>query len=129
MNGAYRIENLDNGEPAISGNYIETTFALHAPRSVDGDVYIIGAFNNWIRSEENKMIYNPGKGVYESTLFLKQGLYNYEYTVENSQLSPDYFEGSHFETENVYEVFVYNRPFRPSADLLIGYFVLPVNPR
>lgn len=129
QNGGYRIENLDNGEPALSGNYIETTFSLNSSKSIAGEVYIIGAFNNWIRDEENKMTYNPGKGAYESTLFLKQGLYNYLYSVENSQLPPDYFEGSHFETENVYEVFVYNRPFRPNADLLIGYFVLPVNPR
>lgn len=129
QNGGYRIENLDTGEPATSGNYIETTFSVSSTKSIDGDVYIIGAFNNWIRNEENKMTYNPGKGVYESTLFLKQGLYNYEYSVENSSLPPDYFEGSHFETENIYEVFVYYRPFRPSADLLVGYFVLPVNPR
>ena len=75
------------------------------------------------------MSYNSGKGVYESSLFLKQGFYNYQYFVDSQRLSSDYFEGSHFETENVYEVLVYYRPFRPNADLLIGYFVLPVNSR
>jgi len=126
-NGTYRIENLDNPEPAVSGNYVKTTFSLLS-KPIDGEVYIIGAFNNWVRDEENKMTYNSGKGVYESTLFLKQGFYNYAYTVENSSLPPDYFEGSHFETENVYEVFMYYRPYRPNADLLVGYFILPVNP-
>lgn len=129
LNGGYKIENQDNGDPVISGNYIETIFSLSAPKPVEGDVYIIGAFNNWIRDEENRMTYNSDKGVYESSLFLKQGFYNYEYSVENSQLSPNYFEGSHFETENIYEVLVYYRPFRPNADILVGYFVLPVNPR
>ncbi len=128
INGSYRIENLDNAEPAISGNYVQTSFALRASKPVDGDVYIIGAFNNWIRDKENKMVYNPDKGIYESTLFLKQGFYNYTYSVENSNLPPHYFDGSHFETENVYEVFVYYRAYRPNADLLVGYFVLPVNP-
>lgn len=129
MNGNYRIENLDNAEPAISGNYVKTNFSLRASKSIEGDVYIIGAYNNWIRDKENKMTYNSDKGIYESTLFLKQGFYNYLYTVENSSLPPNYFEGSHFETENVYEVLVYYRANRPSADLLLGYFVLPVNPR
>ncbi len=129
MNGNYRIENLDNAEPAISGNYINTSFSLRASKPIEGDVYIIGAYNNWIRDKENKLAYNSDKGIYESTLFLKQGFYNYSYSVENSSLPPNYFEGSHFETENVYEVLVYYRANRPSADLLLGYFVLPVNPR
>jgi hypothetical protein len=128
INGNYRIENLDNPEPAISGNYVQTSFSLRASKPIDGDVYIVGAFNNWIRDKENKMVYNSGTGTYESTLFLKQGFYNYMYSVENSQLPPHYFDGSHFETENVYEVFVYYRAYRPNADLLLGYFVLPVNP-
>ncbi len=129
INGEYNIENQDFGEPATSGNYIETIFSLQTSKQIEGDVYIIGAFNNWIRDEENRMTYNSVKGVYESALYLKQGFYNYEYFVESPQISPDYFEGSHYETENVYEVLVYYKPFRPNADLLIGYFVLPVNPR
>lgn len=129
INGEYNIENQDFGEPATSGNYIETIFSLQTSKQIEGDVYIIGAFNNWIRDEENRMTYNSVKGVYESALYLKQGFYNYEYFVESPQISSDYFEGSHYETENVYEVLVYYKPFRPNADLLIGYFVLPVNPR
>jgi hypothetical protein len=38
-------------------------------------------------------------------------------------------EGSHFETENLYEVLIYNRPFKPNADILVGYYPIPVNPR
>ncbi len=129
LNGGYRIENLDYGEAAVSGNYIETLFSLSAPTQINGDVYVIGSFNNWIREDENRMTYNSTKQMYEATLYLKQGLYNYVYSIESPQLSPDYFEGSHYETENIYEVMVYYRPFRPNADLLIGYFVLPVNPR
>lgn len=129
LNGGYKIENLDAGYPATSGNYIETIFELQSPKPIDGDVYIIGEYNSWMRSDENRMEYNSGKGVYESSLYLKQGFYNYQYFVDSRQLSSDYFEGSHFETENVYEVLVYYRPFRPNADLLIGYFVIPVNSR
>ena len=45
------------------------------------------------------------------------------------RVDPNQIEGNHFETENMYEVLVYYRPFQPNADLLIGYFVIPVNQR
>lgn len=127
MNGNFVIENRDSGEPATNSNYVNVTFTLVTP-PVTGDVYAAGAFNNWNYDNNNRMVYNASAGAYETTLLLKQGLYNYQYHVEG-KTDPTYFEGSHFETENVYEILVYYRPFRPNADLLIGYFVLPVNPR
>jgi len=90
---------------------------------------VIGAFNNWDRNDENKMKYYPNKATYEVTFLLKQGLYDYQYLVDSRTLPANYFEGSHFETENTYEVLVYNRSFQPNADQLIGYFVIQVNPR
>jgi hypothetical protein len=60
---------------------------------------------------------------------LKQGLYNYQYWVESSKGNGFQIEGSHFETENIYEIFVYYRPFRPNADLLVGYYLIQVNRR
>ncbi|MBK5279020.1 MAG: DUF5103 domain-containing protein [Bacteroidia bacterium] len=125
-NGRYEIENFDFGDAVTSANYVETIFSLLSNK-IEGDVYVMGAFNNWIREDENRMAYNPGKGIYEAKILLKQGFYNYQYAVESKSLPSDYFEGSHFETENVYEVLVYYRPFQPNADLLLGYFVLPVN--
>lgn len=128
LNGAYQIENRDAPEGNISSNYVETTFSLNTQPLAD-DLFLVGAYNGWERNEENKMKYYANKGAYETTLLLKQGLYNYQYLVASPTLEANYFEGNHFETENVYEVMVYNRPFRPNADLLIGYFVIPVNPR
>jgi hypothetical protein len=92
------------------------------------DVYVVGSFNGFQRDAESKMSYN-GAGYYESRQFLKQGLYNYQYEVGTNGNSSTSIEGNHFETENFYEVFVYQRPFRPNADLLVGYFQLPINPR
>ena len=129
INGQYRIENLDNREPAISGNYVNVTFFLKAAKPVAGNVYVAGAFNSWNRDKENLMKFYPDKEMYQATLLLKQGWYDYQYLVDGKQFSLNYFEGDHFETENVYDVLVYYRPFRPNADLLIGYFMIPVNPR
>jgi hypothetical protein len=73
------------------------------------------------------MHYNAG-GFYESRQMMKQGLYNYQYLMD-SKKGVNNLEGNHFETENYYEVFVYQRPFRPNADLLVGYYLIPINPR
>ena len=73
------------------------------------------------------MTWDAGLGAYQGTVLLKQGVYDYQYVVDGAQ--PFQLEGSHFQTENLYEVFVYYRPVRPNADLLIGYTTLPVNPR
>jgi len=61
-------------------------------------------------------------------MLLKQGFYNYEYWGDSPD-DPNQIEGDHFQTENMYEVLVYYRPFQPMADLLVGYFVIPVNAR
>lgn len=128
MNGGYVIENLDNRDGAISGDYLFVTFTLlSAP--VNGQVYVVGAMNNWTRSSENKMSYNKDQNLYEVTLFLKQGIYDYQYWLESKSTNGFAIEGSHFETENLYEIFIYHRPFKPNADVLVGYYPIPVNPR
>jgi hypothetical protein len=128
LNGNYLIENLDVGEPVLTGNYLYVNFILKSLPIASADVYVVGSFNNYQRTEENKMIQNT-EGYYESRLFLKQGLYNYQYYVDSPKKEATSIEGTHFETENVYEVLIYNRPFRPNADLLLGYYLIPVNPR
>ncbi len=127
LNGNYVIENLDYREASISGDYVFVTFTLTSSQTVNGDVHLIGALNNWDHSAESKMSYQ--KGTYEKTLFLKQGWYDYQYWVEGDKQNAFQLEGSHFETENLYEVLIYYRPFRPNADLLVGYYQLPVNAR
>lgn len=129
FNGSYVIENIDAGDSKVSSNYVETTFSLSSSKPLNESVFICGGFNGWERNQENKMNYFTNKSAYEATILLKQGLYNYQYLVESPTLDANYFEGNHFETENVYEILVYKRPFRPNADLLIGYFVIPVNQR
>jgi hypothetical protein len=127
LDGGFYIDNLDyRQEPWVSAHYVNVDFGLKSPK-LNGDIYLIGAYNGWARTEENKMVFN--QGTYSQRMLLKQGFYNYQYWVEGSGVNANQVEGSHFETENVYEVLVYYRPFQPNADLLIGYFTIPVNPR
>ncbi len=127
LNGNYYVDNRDSPQETwISANYLFVNFALKSPQ-LRGDVYVIGAFNGWARTEENKMMFN--QGMYTQRILLKQGFYNYQYWVDAPDTDGNQVEGNHFQTENIYEVLVYYRAFQPNADLLIGYFVIPVNPR
>ena len=128
LNGGYFIENLDYRDLSFT-NYLNVNFALAAPQPVKGDVYVTGAFNYWNLLPTNKMTYDSTKGAYTSNVLLKQGWYDYQYVVKSPDLPYYHFEGSHFQTENEYEIFVYFRPFQPRADLLIGYLRFYENPR
>jgi hypothetical protein len=72
------------------------------------------------------MLFNEEKGVYEKTLFLKQGFYNYSYvTLADKQrpgerISLENTEGNNQATENSYLVLVYFRPFGGRSDELLG---------
>lgn len=127
LNGQFRIDNLDYRNN-LYANYVHVHFTLQTPK-VKGDVYITGAFNYWNLNSENIMKYDSIKGQYKRDLFLKQGWYDYQYVVKNSNLSSEYLEGSFYQTENLYEIFFYHRPFYPQADLLIGYLNFEENSR
>lgn len=127
LNGGFIIDNFDYRDLNFS-NYTQVTFSLETP-PVSGDVFVAGAFNYWNLNDANKMTYDSTHGLYTGRILLKQGWYDYQYVIKSPAIPPLTFEGSHFETENVYEIFVYNRPFQPQADLLIGYIQLEKNPR
>lgn len=127
LNGGFMSDNYDVRNP-VSSNYAYVHFTLQSPQPVDGSVYLSGAFTNWDLSPEYQMTYDAIKKQYIATAFLRQGYYDYQYVVKSPTLPLDYFEGSHFETENQYEIFVYYRSFQPQADLLIGYSMFEQNP-
>ncbi len=127
--GGCIIDNTDTGEPATNGNYLYVDFSLKANTPYDGDVYLVGKFNDYQRTAENRMTYTDSTGVYESRQLIKQGWYDYQYVVDSKKLDPNAIEGSHFETENTYEIAIYNRAMQPNADLLLGYYLVTINPR
>jgi hypothetical protein len=68
------------------------------------------------------MTYNNQKEQYECTMLLKQGWYNFEYVFlgeSGSAGRSNRFEGSHYETENDYQILVYYRNPRERYDRLI----------
>ncbi|WP_231491507.1 DUF5103 domain-containing protein [Pedobacter sp. Leaf170] len=124
-NGNFYIRNTDGRDDKTEAEYLSVLFTLNAQApSTAGDAYVIGRFNNYTLSKENKLLYDEGRKQFYTNILLKQGLYDYEYawldkatnTVETRS-----FECSFFQTENTYQIFVYYRKPGARWDTLIGF--------
>ena len=123
LNGDFIIDNLDYRAPHIRGEYVNVFFTLASERRVsNGDVYVIGAFNNWRPSEEFRLSYDLAKQIYHGSFLLKQGYYDYQYAVQydDGRIDIQYFEGSNYASFNQYHVLAYHRAFGERYDQLIG---------
>jgi hypothetical protein len=123
-NGNFFIRNQDGSNDNTDGDYAYVVFSLDASATEDGDVYVVGRFNNYRLTAENKMLYDAQKKRYFKQIKLKQGLYDYKYfwkAAASSTVDSIKFEGSYFETENAYQVFVYYRKPGGRWEELIGY--------
>ncbi|WP_421871442.1 type IX secretion system plug protein domain-containing protein [Marinoscillum sp.] len=120
LNGGYYLQNTDPNDSQLESEYIETHFELNSER-VDGEVYIVGRYNNWQLAEANKMVYDQALGGYKGRLLLKQGYYDYMYWTDAPDLPVTYMEGSHYQTINDYEILVYFRSPFNNYEELVGY--------
>lgn len=80
--------------------------------------------SNWNANKSNEMTWNFETSRYELTLLLKQGYYNFIYVyVPEGSATADHInlEGSFWETENNYQIFVYYKEMSGRYDRLIGY--------
>jgi len=133
LNGIYTIENTDGNNPYWQSDYAHTYFTYIPPggRPYAGkDIYVFGELTNYLPDDSSRMVFNEAKGVYEKTLYLKQGYYNYSYITLDAGKKPgnrfsfDNTEGNFTNTENNYTVLVYFRAFGARADELIGIALL-----
>jgi hypothetical protein len=126
--GNFYVNNQDGSDPRIDADYAHMYFTLASTKAGgDGSAYIVGQFNNYRLDEGSKLEYDAVKNRYSTQLLLKQGVYDYAYVwVANNTHKPDdaYFEGSHFETENDYQILVYYHPAGARWVELVGYRVL-----
>jgi hypothetical protein len=129
INGIYTVENRDNPNALWQSDYawVHFTFVPPGNRAYEGkSVYLFGELTNYEQNDSSKLVFNEEKGVYERTLYLKQGYYNYSYVTltdkkdANIQPSLENTEGNFWGTENGYMVLVYFRPFGARADELVG---------
>jgi hypothetical protein len=127
LDGNFFAANLDYNDINFT-NYVYVNFNLMSPQ-INGDIYVGGAFNYWNQTSENRMHYDSTQNTYTARVLLKQGWYDYQYVVNSPTLPSYFFEGSHFETQNSYEIFVYFKAYQLRAEHLIGYIKLDENAR
>ena len=121
-NGSFFIRNTDYTEINRTCDYLLTHFRLKSPR-LDGDIYLNGTWTNDMFSEQYQMEYNEDEQIYEGIVSLKQGYYSYQYLwlKPDGTTAPVPSEGSFYQTENKYQMFVYYRGVGERTDRLVGY--------
>ena len=120
-NGRFIPGNSDPNEAWLEADYANVNFGIKSTR-LAGQVYVIGRFNDWRTDQKNLMKYDDEAGVYHTNILLKQGYYDYMYYVESPNLKPYEFEGSHFQSENEYDILVYYRAPGKINDQVVGFF-------
>lgn len=130
VNGGYLVNQQDIWDNAeIDYSVVHFTYPLEDPW-IDGALYVAGGFNDFRLNETNRMNYNFDRHQYELDLVLKNGGYNFQYLfVPAGQTAgfPSRPEGSFWETENEYQIYVYYRPIGSNYDRLIGFERVKVN--
>ncbi len=119
INGEYVVGNLESDPPNVTSDYVFVSFFLESD-AISNPIYVMGGLSNWQYGDHNIMGYNSELGGYQATILLKQGWYNYMYYVPDDTQAYR-FEGSYFETENLYEILVYYRALGTLYDQLVGY--------
>lgn len=118
----------------VYNEYLDYRFDLTLPYIVDGDVYLVGSFNNWQVDEKFKM--ERYGSYYSLVVNLKRGIYDYQYVVVNKiqgsgkSLHLDWIEieGNSWNTKNVYYIFVYyNNPDYGGWDEIVAFTEIKTN--
>lgn len=125
FNGMFRVDVQEGREPSTDADYAYVYFTYPAPFPIENaEVHIMGDLTGWTLSNQSRMKYNNARHQYEHTLLLKQGYYNYWLVVlpgKKSVADVTVLEGSHYQTENDYLVYLYHRSTTSRYDRLIGF--------
>lgn len=127
MNGQFIIGRF-GGFTRVDSDYAWVHFSFEKEEPLEnGNVYVYGKFCDWEADNDNKMRYDYEDKSYKAKVYLKQGVYNYQYVVwedGNDQIDDSILEGDYYETENNYIILIYFRPFNARYDQLIGFDIL-----
>ncbi len=129
MNGNFVVESQDRvTDFDTECDYVFVHFLLPMPSQlVGGTVNVFGALTGWNANKTNEMKWNFVSAGYELTMMLKQGYYNYQYVYVpegSKKADSENLEGSHFETENDYQIFAYYHDLASRYDRLVGFLTI-----
>lgn len=110
--------------------YLNVTFSIRPPDNVYGDIYLVGAFNNWEVLKDYKL--KASDGIHSITIPLKRGIYDYQYVVAdniNGEIrNTDWLilEGNTWSVNKDYNIFLYyDETDLGGYERIIGYSKLP----
>lgn len=122
FNGGFILTNYKND----FAEYLNVNFRVKPPEEFEGDIFLVGPFNNWTVSSDFKMEIN--NGIYSKVVRLKRGVYDYQYVTgfkSNEKIVNEnwiYLEGNFWETSNEFHAFLwYNDPNYGGYDRIIGF--------
>ncbi|MFC6268747.1 type IX secretion system plug protein [Frigoriflavimonas asaccharolytica] len=125
VNGAYYFRRSDLGierNADTEADYSWVHFYLDSD-PVEQKIYVLGLFNNYKADEKSEMKYDGEQKRYVAKIYLKQGFYNYILATRKGDEALNFGEinGNFWQTENLYQAFLYYRPFGRNFDGLLGY--------
>ncbi len=124
INGQFVLQADLTNDVNTEGDYAMVNFVLKYPYVItSGELYVFGELNNNQMNDQNKMTYDYDLQQYTASLYLKQGYYNYMYMYKGAESSKGeliYTEGNHFESENDYQLFIYQHMYDRDYDRIIG---------
>lgn len=124
VNGNFVVRNINAQQAEVEADYSWVFFELEANEYAGKEsIYIVGMFNNYKLSEENKMEWNEKKGLFEKAIMIKQGFTNYGFMLADDKgkiNQEDAIDGNFFQTENNYQAMVYYRGNNDRYDRVVG---------
>lgn len=125
VNGAYYFRRNNLGierNAATEADYSWVHFYLDS-EPIEEKIYVLGLFNDYTSDEKSLMSYNEKSKQYEAKIYLKQGFYNYILATKKYGQPLDYgkINGNFWQTDNLYQAFLYYTPIGKSYDGLLGY--------
>lgn len=125
VNGAWYYRRNDMGierNAEREADYAWVYFSLDSDK-MDKNVYVLGGFNDFQPKKEYQMQYDEANKKYVARIYLKQGFYNYILATQepNGKLNFGEVNGNFWQTENLYQAFLYYAPFGRNYDGLMGY--------
>lgn len=125
VNGAWYYRRSDLGierDAEREADYSWVYFSIESD-PMDKELYVLGGFNNFNPSKEYQMQYDEATKKYVAKIYLKQGFYNYILATKdaNGVVNLGEINGNFWQTENLYQGFLYYAPFGRNYDGLMGY--------
>ena len=121
--GRFTIREYNSSQSDIEADYVKTYFSLDLPEQFDCGIFLDGDFTHRRFDDDSRMDFNRETALYEKTMLLKQGAYNYQYLIVPNGKSAGMtapIEGDFYETVNEYLIKVYYHRPGERYDRLVG---------